>query len=246
MAHAHLITAKGARLVTRAELDCIEPPPATTTWRPIKHADLLDTVSRALEAAGFQIRGVQAALSRHHQRLFATLDTATHLNGGSVTLAAALVNSTDRSLPMKFLAGNRVLCCMNLALRSDLMEPVRKKHTRKGLEAFRLALAEAIVHLEQFRSVESARIQRCHAIPLTDTEAEALMLRAYERGIVSHRLLPEFAPRTLWSLENCFTGVLHQVQTTNPQRFCDQSLLLQALLGEVAEAEASAKTPDAA
>ena len=68
------------------------------------------------------------------------------------------------------------------------------------------------------------------------------MLRAYDRDIISHYLLPRvldywrkppqeaFASRTMWSLENAFTGVLAHVGKSNPQRFCSLTIALQGLL----------------
>jgi len=72
--------------------------------------------------------------------------------------------------------------------------------------------------------------------------AEALMLRSFERGILSYRMLPqvieawrnptheEFAPRTLCSIEQCFTGVLGEVRKANPKRFAGLTIRLQDLL----------------
>src|SRR5262249_341627 len=66
---------------------------------------------------------------------------------------------------------------------------------------------------------EARRIEHFRRAEVPDTLAESIMLRAYERDIVSHHLLPRvlaqwrkpsqevFADRTLWSLENAFTGV---------------------------------------
>jgi hypothetical protein len=245
MSDSTLIVHRGARIVERAELDLVEAPAATATWVPIKHATVLDEVTRSLAQAGFAVGTVKVALSRCDHRLFATLDTSCELAGG-VTLAIAVVNSTDRSLPMKFVAGDRVLCCDNLALRSDLMAAVVRKHTRFGLERFREALLRAVSGLHQFREAEAARIARFMATELSGVAAESLMLRSYERGVVSHRLLPEliaqwrkppfeaFAPRTLWSLENAHTSVLAALARSNPQRFCAVSLQLQALLAEAA------------
>src|SRR5262245_52061859 len=97
-ARSTLIAHCGARVVTRAELDRIEPPSATASWRPIKHAAVLDTVGEAMLRAGFRIVAVKTAVTRGDHRLFATIDTATDLNAGAVTLAVAVVNSTDKSL----------------------------------------------------------------------------------------------------------------------------------------------------
>ena len=85
MTTSTLITHCGAREVTREDLDKVEAPPATQTWFPVKHATVIDTVSQALTAAGFQIRGAKYALSRNDTRLFSTVDLATSLAGG-VTL----------------------------------------------------------------------------------------------------------------------------------------------------------------
>ena len=77
---------------------------------------------------------------------------------------------------------------------------------------------------------------------ITPEFAEAMMLCSFEQGIVSHRMLPdviqewrkpsheEFTPRTLWSLEQCFTGILASVQKSNPQRFASLTIRLQDLL----------------
>src|SRR4051812_22884309 len=68
-------------------------------------------------------------LSRGDARLFATVDLGSPLATG-VTLAVGIRNSFDKSLPLGFVAGNRVFVCDNLAFRSDLS--VKRKHTRFG------------------------------------------------------------------------------------------------------------------
>lgn len=240
MATSTLITHCGAREVTREALDKVEAPPATETWFPVKHATVIDTVSQALTAAGFQIRAAKYALSRSDARLFSTVDLATSLAGG-VTLAVGIRNSTDKSLPLGFCAGSRVMVCDNLAFRSELL--VARKHTRFGQERFAEAICKAVQSLQQFQEAEANRIRRFQAFDLEDVRAESLILRAYEREVVSHRLLPEvlsawrkptheeFAPRTLWSLFNCFTGALAPRQKTDPQRFAALTIRLQDLLG---------------
>ena len=213
MADSRLVLHCGAREVTREELDTIQPPLPTRTWRPIAHATVLEMVSEVMRGSGFTITKVRIGVARDNHRLFATIDTAAQLNCGSVTLAVAVVNSTDKSLPMKFIAGNRTFCCDNLALRSDLMEPVRKKHTTNGLDRFREALGIAVGGLDQFQQAERADIKRFQETEITNTEAESVLLRCFERGVLSHRLLPqairewrdpsfkEFRSPCLWSLK---------------------------------------------
>lgn len=117
-----------------------------------------------------------------------------------------------------------------------------RKHTKFGSERFREAICLAVKSLAQFKEAEQERIRRFVNTPLSDERAESFMLRAFERGVVSHRLLPEvireyrnpsfeeFQERTLWSLFNAFTTVLGSVQKTNPQRFAAATMQLQGLI----------------
>lgn len=243
-----LITHCGARVVTREQLDLIEPPPATATWFPVKHALVIDTVTRSLEAAGFRAERTQLALSRGDARLFVTMDLASELAAG-VRLAVGVRNSTDKSLPLGFCAGSRVFVCDNLAFRSELL--VSRKHTRFGATRFEEAIALAARSLVQFQQAEARRVSAFRLHDLAETKAESMILRAYEHQVVSHRLLPrvlrewrtpsfeEFHPRTLWSLLNAFTTVLAERRQSNPQWFAAATMRLQGLL----EAEAGLTEP---
>src|SRR5439155_19368332 len=106
--------------------------------------------------------------------------------------------------------------------------------------------SRAVTGHEHVRQPAAGRVERCMGTEVSDVVAESLVLRAFERGIVSHRLLSPliqqwrqppfaaFAPRTLWSLEQAHTTVLAEYARSNPQRFCALSLALQALLAEAA------------
>jgi Domain of unknown function (DUF932) len=235
-----LIAHCGARIVVRSELDKVDAPSPTKTWFPVRHSDVLEAVSRTLVGAGFFVNKSQIALTRDDARMFATMDLTTPLAEG-VTLAVGVRNSIDKSLPLGFCAGSRVFVCDNLAFRSELM--VHRKHTRFGQSRFEEEIGQAVQSLEQFRAAEVARIFHMRETPITDETAESYMLRAYERGILSHRLLPqvirewrqprfeEFKPRTLWAIYNAFTSALAPRQKTNPQHFAALTIRLGGLMG---------------
>jgi hypothetical protein len=226
-------------VVTREELDRVEPPPATATWFPVKHSLVIDTVNQSLQAAGFAVERVKFALSRGDARLFATMDLASPVASG-VNLAVGIRNSTDKSLPLGFAAGNHVLVCDNMAFRSELL--VTRKHTRFGATRFSEAISQATQSLVQFREIEARRVRAFQDRELADVNAESMILRAYERDVISHRLLPgvikewrtpsfpDFQPRTLWSLLNAFTTVLGERERSNPQQFAAMTIRLQELL----------------
>ena len=87
--------------------------------------------------------------------------------------------------------------------------------------------------------MDIGRLQQWELSPL---DADSLLLRALETGIVSSRLLldvikewrnprhPEFAGRNAFSLLNCFTEVLKERQKSNPQEAALQTIQLQRLL----------------
>lgn len=223
-----LVLHRGAREVTSKELKAVPTPAATATWFPIPHAHVLDSTLSTLTQAGFQVARSRLALSRDDARFFATLDLQTALATG-VNLAVGIRNSIDRSLPIGFCAGHRTFVCDNLAFSSEIV--VARKHTRFGEARFREAICKAVQTLDVYRETEGARIKKFQNTELTADVADALLLRAFEREIISTPLLPrvikewreptfeEFQPRTLWSLMNCFTTAFSDRQRSNPQQF---------------------------
>src|SRR5205823_14100843 len=125
-----------------------------------------------------------------------------------VHLAVGVRNSLDKSFPLGFCAGSRVFVCDNLAFRSELL--VNRKHTRNGSTRFSEAICKTVQQLQVFREQEGRRIKRLQHAELSNDQADALLLRAYERKLVSHHYLPrvihewrkptfeDFEPRTRW------------------------------------------------
>ena len=243
MADAKLVLHVGARQVPRADLVHVPTPPATATWFPVAHATVIDTVEQSLTNAGFAIEKADYGLSRNDARMFATMRLNSPLVPG-VALAIGVRNSTDQSFPLGFCAGSSVFVCDNLAFRSDLL--VKRKHTKNGHTRFREAIAAAVVTLDQFRQHEAKRIQAFQFTDINDERAESLMLKSFESGIVSHRVLPkvikewrkpsyeDFTGKNLWSLLNAFTHVLNERAKSNPQMHAGITMRLGGLLDDSA------------
>jgi hypothetical protein len=243
MLMSQLILHRGARAVSREELDEVPTPNPTNTWFPVGHSHVLDQATETLGKAGFLVRKQSLALSREGARFFGTLDLEVPLVTG-VHLAVGLRNSIDQSLPLGFCAGSRVFVCDNLSFQSELL--VNRKHTRNGQARFAEAIALAVQSLHAFRQAEAQRIRKFQHRELTDENADALILRVYEKNFVSYRALPrvisewrnpsfeDFQPRTLWSLLNAFTTILGERHQSNPQQFASLTIGLQAFLEDSA------------
>lgn len=234
-----LMLHRGARAVTHDQLSAVAVPPATETWFPLKHVQVLDTVEATLEGAGFHVSSRRLALSRGDARFFGTLDLEAHVAQG-VHLAVGIRNSFDKSFPLGFCAGNRVFVCDNLAFRSELL--VTRKHTKFGSLRFEEAIAGAVVSLQQFQSAEGERIRHLQNLELSEDAANSYMLQAFEQGLVNSRLLPmvikewreprfdEFQSRTMFSLLNAFTTAMGERKDRQPAEYAAQTMRLQRFL----------------
>jgi hypothetical protein len=239
---ATLIICKGAREVQREELERYPAPAPSRNWYPISHLDCADTVQAALEEAGYSLSGRRYSLDKTNHRFIGVFDLYAPLTDDrQVNLAVAAVNSTNQVWPMGFLAGNRVMCCWNLCMGSDLMRKYTRKHTRNGRQDFVGNVSRIVTGLGQYREVEAARIGKLQSSELSDVQAEALILRMYDFGIVKRELprvirewrspsFPQFEPRTAWSLLNAATTALGDRAKSNPNEHARSTIRLQSLI----------------
>jgi hypothetical protein len=255
MATSALCLHRGAVRVSRDELARYEPPPATATWFPVAHRAVLDTAVTRLDEAGYAVMKMDLGVSPDGHRFFGTLDLDTTLVTG-VSLAVGVRNSTDKTFPLGFCAGNKVFVCDNLAFRSELL--VRRKHTRFGETRFGNAIAQAVTSLQSFAEVEAERVRRMQHESVTDDRAHALILKAYLRDLVSFKLLheivrqweepayEEWGGKTLWRLSNAFTWAMAQVAKRNPNDYANRTIRLSAMLSPFGGGSAPDPTSGAA
>ena len=74
MEHAKLLVHRGAQYITREALTAIEAPPATATWKPIKHAVLVDAIHEEVARRGIGVTAEQYAVQRQNRMLFGVME----------------------------------------------------------------------------------------------------------------------------------------------------------------------------
>lgn len=239
MIQATLMNHRGAVEVDRQALARIEAPPPTDTWFPLKHAVVLDRVCETLDGAGFGIEAMQLSVARNEQRFFGVLKLRTQVTN-ECSLAVGIRNSTDQSYPIGFAVGERVFVCDNLAFHSEIV--IARRHTRFGEDRFNSAVSQAVLGLHEYQRSAADRIGRLQHWELSQDEADATILRAFEKGLVSTRTLPavikewrqpsfaEHQPRTGYSLLQAFTFALRDRAKSSPQEFAATTIGLQRLL----------------
>jgi hypothetical protein len=208
-------------LVSREQLKAIPPPPATPTWRPIAHGDLIAAIDRQLLVRGISIVKETFAVQREGARLFGVLDLSLE-SSDEVCAAMGIRTANDRSMALEIAVGVRVLVCDNLAFSGDLIA-LRRKHTAKfDLNA---DISRAIDRYQaQLLTLQQA-IAAARKDPVSDDEAKALIFEAFHDEILPLRYFKQVAeayfspwsklsdplPRTMWGLHNAFTRAVRQM-----------------------------------
>jgi len=239
MIQSSMVLHRGARLVELDELERVPCPPSTDTWFPVPHKSVLTVVSDQLTGTGFAIDSMELALSRDDARFFGVLRLKNRIND-NVALTVGVRSSHDKSFPIGLCMGSTCFICDNMAFSSEVV--IARRHTKFGNDRFAAATAQAVLNLHQYQISAAQRFAAMEAWQLSPQAADSLILRAFETGIVSSRLLPdvikewrqprhpEFRERNAFSMLNSFTEVLKERQKSNPQEAALQTIRLQRLL----------------
>lgn len=216
----------GGELVTRDVLKTLPTPPATETWKPIPHYDLIAAIDRQLAVRDIRITSEQFALHRDGLRLFGVLELLVPgTNGGSgkeYAFAMGIRTANDRAFATSLIAGARIFVCSNLAFSGDFVAMNRRHTAGFDLNA---DLSKAVDRFERHLATFGGKLDALKARPLSEAEAKVLIFEAFHQDILPIRLfdtvaaaylrprddMPDVAPRTMWGLHNAFTRALKQL-----------------------------------
>jgi uncharacterized protein Usg len=181
---------------------------------------LVNSILESLSFRHINVVKEEYAVSADGMKLFGCLDLETMGDGFRFSLG--LRNANDKSMRLGLVVGVRILVCDNLAFQGDF-EPLLSKHTKK----FELnsALAVGMEQMQRHFKPMAQAIDRWRQHQITDDFAKLTIYRAFvednldapkhlARVIHDEYFNPkheEFAPRTLYSLQNGFTSAFKQL-----------------------------------
>ena len=210
--------------VTREQLKVIAPPPATDTWKPVPHYDLVQAIDRQLAVRDVQIVKEQFAVQREGLRLFGVLELGVPGLEASEAFgfAMGIRTANDRSEALSIVVGAKVFVCDNLMLSGDLIV-MRRKHT-PGFD-LNADISRAIDGYRDHLTVFHRQVGDLMARPVSDAEAKVTIFEAFAREILPVRLFRQVAetyfhpvpsmtdvlPRTQWGLHNACTRAIQQL-----------------------------------
>jgi hypothetical protein len=204
----------GAQYIDREGLKTLETPPATETWTPIPHYELVTALEGQLKARGIAIVKEQFAVQK--AKLFGVLDTDYAVDEeGCASLGIRTAN--DKSLALQLAIGKRIFICDNMAFHGDLIA-LRRKHT--GNLDLHKEFAEGIGRYVREYPKLQENIDWWKERTVSKERGKQLIYDIFTQRIVPVRL---FHPtvndweaaqdKTMWRLHNCMTA---HIKTLKP------------------------------
>jgi len=217
--NAMLVAHRGASKITRAELVDLPIPEATSTFQPIPHTALINSLEEALAFRHITIVRDEYAVSADGMKLFGLLEMNADFEG--VRFAIGLRNANDKSMRLGMVAGYRVFVCDNMALSGDF-KPLLAKHSKNFdlTESVSIGVDRIQRGFQPLR--ESIDAMRCRQLPTE--EARSIIYQAFVGNMFPVKLLKavhreffvapsyeDFKSPTMWSLSNAFTTAFKEL-----------------------------------
>jgi hypothetical protein len=240
-----LMLHSGAHSATREAVLAIPTPPATPTWRPVPHGDLLAGVQATLERSGLHTAEEAHGLTRDGLRYFGLLRLHNGTAGdggdggaGDFGLVVGVRNSHDKSFPAGLVVGASVFVCDNLSFSGEVK--LARKHTVHIGRDLPQLIEVAVGKIGALRASQARRFDAYRTTEFTDVQAHDLLIRAVDARVlpvtrIADALAEWRAPRhrefaaggkTCWRLFNAVTEAVKGGLDALPKR----TLALHGLL----------------
>ena len=215
-----LMAHRGAARFTREQLAAIAVPEATESFKPIPHISVVNSLTEALGYRHISVVADEFAVSEDGMKFFGVLEIETQFEGCRFLLGVR--NANDKSMRLALTVGFRILVCDNLAFHGDYT-PVLAKHTKHfDLED---AIAIGVDRMQRNFKPMTEDVVRWKSTQITDEHARLFIYRAFiEEQLEAPKHLaryvhqnyfepqiPDFTPRTSFSLHNAFTSAFKQL-----------------------------------
>jgi hypothetical protein len=202
------------------ELALVPCPQGTPTHRPIPHHEVVNALVETLGFRHIGVHNMEFAVDKTGNKMFGLMELETTFNG--CRFAIGLRNSHDKTMRLALTVGYRVFVCDNMAFHGDF-QPVLAKHTKN----FNLlsALSYGVDQMQRNFEPMVKAVDMWRERQLSDVAAKLLIYEAFVEGSLEaprhldrivHQMYfnpthEEFAPRTVWSLQNAFTSAFKEL-----------------------------------
>jgi len=215
---ANLMLHTGGRHATYEQVADVITPPATDTFFPVAHVNLIDSVRRFMNEGNWPIAHEEHALSPKNDNYFGLFELDTP--DSEYTTIIGLRNSHSMTFSASLCLGSRVFVCDNLAFSAEVK--LARKHTRYIMRDLPNLVARAVGMLSQKRIDQDKRFNAYKQIALNGRDGDHAIVELIRADVLNTHtvrdVIKEFdAPRhpehltngerTLWTLFNAVTEV---------------------------------------
>lgn len=201
--------------LTREQLALVPSPPSTPTHQVIPHVEIVNSLEEALGFRHIAIASEEYAVTKDGKNFFGCLTLDQGIHGAQFALG--LRNSHSKQFRLSIVVGMRILVCSNLCFSGDF-SIVLAKHSK----AFNLrqSISIGIDEAQRGFTPMQQRVEAWRQTLVTDDQVRLSIFRAFiedqldapkhlAKEVWHHWQVPEFDEfkgRTLYSLENAYTG----------------------------------------
>lgn len=210
-----MLDTPGSHFVTREQLAMIETPPATSSYTPVKYAELLDMVEdTAKDHLGLDVLDLSLGVAGKGARFFGTMSLDTQQDDRGMMIGFR--SSLNKSMGVAIATGSKVFVCSNMCFAGDAVVVMRRQTTNVW-ETLRSTIVTAIQAASQSYEDMDYQIGRLREKPVALDRGYELLGRMYGHRLISAPQLKvaagdwrsarheEFAEQNAWSLYNCVT-----------------------------------------
>ncbi len=211
------------------EVLSVSVPDQTDSYIPVSNNHLIDSVKDQLSSNGLSVCNEQYELSKNGLQMFGSMSIAANTSDAVMVKEFGFRNSYDKSLPVGFVSGSRVLVCSNLMFRGDII--LMRKHTLNVYGDFEKLLSQAVSGINtQFNSIQE-EYEKMNRIPVSDTEASHLTGEMYFKNkikdthvsIIRKEWNDTYKNKTAWDFCQCTTEALKKHSVRNGMNLITQS-----------------------
>ena len=209
--------------VTMSELSkMVKPVAATKFHKPIPHFQAITSVINNIESRGLEVSDLEVGTSHQDMRCF----WLAKLKGeGDYAPMIGGRNSHDRSISFSLYGGASIFICSNLMVSAPFADT--KKHMGEIKTELPEMVNTSIDRVLRDNSINKNRIKFYKEQTITDKDAYWFAVNAMKMDILAPSkikyiveqwhspLHDEFAPKTAWSLHNCFTEVFKDLHSAD-------------------------------
>jgi hypothetical protein len=226
-----------ARTINLNALTGIATPRATSTWQPVPHAEVMNTVVNHAKQRNLQIDEIKYQIVPVKNSVYPDMFSTMYMksDNGTYRNMLGVRNSHNKKFGAAACSGSQVMVCSNGIMSGDHI--ISKKHTKNVRSSFEQEVSDMFDEVIQTWSNNECRYNGYKNTTLTDDEFDQLLGSSVRHHAINPskalKVVQEyneprhdvFQDRNAWSAFNAFTEI-HKESSMNLHRPADQGMAL--------------------